>query len=205
MRTLFKQISNGAESLGLEITEEQISLMINYLDLLAKWNRRINLTSIRGANQMVTRHLLDSLSIAPYIKGQRILDAGTGAGLPGIPLAIFFPTKEFTLLDSHGKKTHFLNQVKFELNLKNIEIINDRAESFKPTHCFECITSRAFSSLNVMIEVTKNLCCSNGEWLAMKGQYPEEELVGMDYPYKVVPLTVPGLDEARHLVIINRE
>jgi 16S rRNA (guanine527-N7)-methyltransferase len=186
----------------------QIAQFDKYLALISKWNKTYNLTAITDPNEMVVRHILDSLAVNPFLLGLRICDVGSGAGLPGIPLAIVNPDKHFTLIDSNNKKIRFLNQVKIELKLDNVEIIHARAEEYQPKKCFQIIVSRAFSSINVMLYQTKHLCCKDGIFLAMKGVYPEKELAELDPNFKVKwvkELKIPGLDAQRHLVCIIKK
>ena len=176
---------------------------MQYLDLLYKWNQAYNLTAVREPTAMVTRHLLDSLAVAPYLKGERALDVGTGAGLPGIALAILFPQREFHLLDSNGKKTRFLFQVKTALGLDNMVVHQARVESFTATERFDTVLSRAFATLRDMVHGTRHVLSEQGRFLAMKGTYPTAELAELldeNLRATVTPLTVPGLDEERHLV-----
>lgn len=186
---------------------DQISRLKHYLLMLKKWNNVYNLTSITTAKAMVLRHILDSLSISPLIQGDKILDVGTGAGLPGIPLAIANPDKQFYLLDSNQKKIRFLQQVKLELELSNVTVVNARVEGYQPEICFETIMARAFSSLNEFLVQTKHLLCSSGVFLAMKGVYPLSELetISKDFKVKgVEPLHVVDLNAERHVVIAER-
>ncbi|MCB1827070.1 MAG: 16S rRNA (guanine(527)-N(7))-methyltransferase RsmG [Coxiellaceae bacterium] len=176
-----------------------------FLRLLEKWNHAYNLTAIHDFDAMITHHLLDSLAVAPFVKGDQIIDIGTGAGFPGVPLALCFPDKQFTLLDSNGKKTRFLIQAKTELSISNIEIVQDRAENYQTAACFDAIIFRAVKSIPEMITKTQHLCCKNGQLLAMKAVYPTEELKDVDHPFTVVPLSVPGLEAERHLIIIERK
>lgn len=175
----------------------------SFLELLQKWNQAYNLTAIRDPKDMVTKHILDSLVVAPYIKGPRIIDVGTGAGLPGIPLAIALPHFQFTLLDSNGKKIRFLTQVLAELGLKNIEIVQERVEDYQSTEGFQTIISRAFASLDDFIDKTKHLLATDGQILAMKGKVLDEELKNVTGHVKVCQLEIPGLKEQRNLVIIT--
>lgn len=179
--------------------------LLRYLLLLEKWNKTYNLTSIRDLKEMITHHILDSLSIRDYLAGIRILDVGTGAGLPGIPLAIVQPHREFYLLDSNQKKTTFLNQVLLELKISNVTIINARVEKYTDETCFDCIITRAFSSLQEFVDCTNHLVCKDGFWLAMKGKYPTEELANLtgEFSTMVYDLQVPGLNAERHLVKIQ--
>ena len=167
----------------------------------------VNLTAIREPSQMITKHILDSLAIHSYLHGDRIIDVGTGAGLPGIPLAIANPDKTFTLLDSNGKKTTFLTQAKASLALENVGVVKYRAEDFHPEQCFDTVLSRAFTSVQNMFKITAHLCCPDGRFLAMKGRYPAQELAELPKGFEVqqVPrVDVPGLEGARHLVIAKR-
>ena len=181
--------------------------VLAYLGLMQKWNKAYNLTAIRDSIEMVDRHIVDSLSIAPHITGERLLDVGSGPGLPGIVLAILFPDRKFTTLDSNGKKTRFMLQAKLALGLDNLEVVNARVEQYKPDFLFDAITSRAFSSLVNMVEGTRHLLSESGVYLAMKGLYPEEELEELMNRFDIdlvscEPLKVPGTDGDRHLVIL---
>ena len=194
------ELLRGIELFRLELSAAQVQQLLDYLALLIKWNKAYNLTAVRDPLQMVTRHLLDSLAILPYLKGQRILDVGTGAGLPGIPLSIADPQRDYCLLDSNGKKCRFLQQVVVELGLKNVRIVEDRAEHFASELCFDSIVARAVSTVAEIIKNTEHLICAQGQWLLMKGQHPQEELEGINATISVIPYQVPGLDEQRHLV-----
>lgn len=180
--------------------------LLAYLSLLAKWNKAYNLTAVREPEEMVTRHLLDSLSVNPYLHGNRILDVGTGPGLPGIPLALANPDKDFTLLDSLGKKTRFLQQVINTLELKNVTVVQSRIEEFQPAQGFSTVISRAFASLQDMADGSLHCLASGGRMLAMKGQYPQaelDELGGRVEILSIEQLEVPGLSAGRHLVIMT--
>ncbi|CAM2744516.1 16S rRNA (guanine(527)-N(7))-methyltransferase RsmG [Legionella worsleiensis] len=174
-----------------------------YLLLLKKWNTAYNLTAVRKPEEMISKHLLDSLAVIPWLKGTRILDVGTGAGLPGVPLAIAQPDKQFVLLDSNGKKIRFLNEVKRQLDLENLEIVQSRVENYHPARGFDTVTSRAFSSLDQMIYWTQHLIADNGIWLAMKGRYPDTELSMIHQNYHVEQYTVAGVEGERCCVIIE--
>lgn len=199
------RLLQGCDQLGLPLDAQQSQQLVDYLGLLAKWNRAYNLTAIRDEAQMVTRHLLDSLAISGHITGKRLVDVGSGAGLPGVPLAIVFPQREFLLVDSNGKKTRFLFQVKTALRLDNMEVSQARVETLQVARPFDAVLSRAFASLQDMIRDCRHLLAPEGRLLAMKGAYPTQELdsVGKTGASVAVhSITVPGLDEQRHLVEI---
>lgn len=180
--------------------------LVAYLELLQNWNRVYNLTAIRDPQAMVLLHILDSLAINPYLQGNRLIDVGTGAGLPGVPLALLNATKHFVLLDSNNKKTRFLIQVCAELNLKNIEVIHARCEDYHPLDCFDSIISRAFSSLKNMLLATQHFAGINSQFLAMKGTYPKEEIATIPENFmllKVHDLKISGLDQHRCLVCLG--
>lgn len=200
-------LKQGINALQLSVSPAQQQQLLGYLDLLVKWNKAYNLTAVRDINEMVSRHLLDSLSIVPFIDGETWLDVGSGGGMPGIPLAIMFPDAHFTLLDSNGKKTRFLTQVVMSLKLPNVTVVNSRAESFHVEQFFSGIISRAFSSLADFVGLTKHLADGNTKWFAMKGLYPVEELQSLPDTFKVDAnhqLTVPNCDGQRHLLIIKQ-
>ena len=202
---LISGLQQGCVDLNVSLGDDGQALLLNYLALLSKWNTAYNLTAVRDEAAMVTRHLLDSLAVAPFLVGQRVLDVGTGAGLPGIPLAILFPEREFHLLDSNGKKTRFLFQVKTALCLDNIVIHQARVQSFRAAGPFDTVLSRAFASLQDMMHGCRHLLAPEGRLLAMKGAYPVEELdtIGREGAQVTVhPIVVPGLGEHRHLVEI---
>lgn len=177
---------------------------MRYLRLLAKWNAAYNLTAVRDPEDMIARHLLDSLVVLPYLAGARVLDIGSGAGLPGIPLAVARPELGFTLLDTNSKKTRFLTQAVGELALNNVEVVHSRVENYRPERKFDTLVSRAFAGIADMLALARHLCAPGGRFLAMKGAYPEEELAAVpaEYATEVVALEVPGLKAQRHLVIL---
>lgn len=193
-------LNTSLEQWGLLAIKERL---LTYLTLLEKWNKAYNLTAIRDSDDMVCRHLLDSLAIQPWIRGGRLLDVGSGAGLPGIPLAIANPNLSLVLLDSNGKKVRFLQEVKRVLKLDNVEVIQSRVENYHPPFDFDTVTSRAFSELAQMLKWTQHLIGKDSIWLAMKGRYPETELASINLPYQVNTYTVPGLDGERCCVIIQ--
>ena len=201
-------LSNGLRQLNLAqpLDEQQQSTLIEYVNLLDKWNKTYNLTAVRKPEQMVMRHIIDSLSICPYLRGKHILDVGTGAGLPGIPLATVFPEHQFTLLDSNNKKTRFVTQAVSELELSNVDVVQSRVENFQTPELFDTITTRAYSTIGDMVKQTSHLLAADGTFLAMKGTNPIAEMDGLPSNYKVEEnhiIKVPGLDEERHLLEIR--
>ena len=205
-----EELAHGIQTLGLDIDAATQQRLLDYLALLAKWNKAYNLTAVRDVDEMVSRHLLDSLSIVPPFEaagGDRWLDVGSGGGMPGIPLAILFPGKSLTLLDSNGKKTRFLTQVKLELKLDNLQVIHSRVEAFQPELPFNGIVSRAFSSLEDFTNWTRHLGDTQTNWLAMKGVHPSDELAALPGDFRVEAeraLAVPGCQGQRHLLILRR-
>ena len=198
-----QSIIEGSERLGLRLPTGAVDGLTTYLTLLERWNRAYNLTAVRDPDAMVIRHLLDSLSILPWLEGPRVLDVGSGAGLPGIPLASARPDYEFYLLDSNGKRTRFLTQVVAELHLANVRVIRSRVEDYQPATPFNSVVSRAFATLADMVVDAGRLCAPEGRLLAMKGVFPDDELARLPLGYVVVgvhPLHVPHLDAERHLV-----
>jgi 16S rRNA (guanine527-N7)-methyltransferase len=189
------------------LSAEAKDQLIRYLRCLLRWNNIFNLTAITDAHKMIDLHLIDSLAIAPYLQGKRFLDVGSGGGLPGIPLAIAHPEQQWVLVDKSSKKTHFLMQAKAELGLKQVEIHHARAETLTDAIGFDTIVSRAFGTLRQFIETTAHLLAPHGILLAMKGQYPEDELADLP-PHFVVKrverLPVMGLQQDRHIVILVR-
>ena len=202
---LEKRLQQGLHDMGLDLGSPVRKKLLIFLELLEKWNRTYNLTAVRDPEQMVPRHLLDSLTVLPYLQGHKILDIGTGAGLPGIPLALARPDLAFTLLDSNAKKTRFATQALHELGLKNVEIVQERVEKFHPEIKFDTLIARAFASIPDMLAASRHLCTPHGRFLVMKGVFPQEELAAvMDgYQAEVRALRIPGLDAARHLVILT--
>ena len=198
------RLKQGIDKQGLDISADTQARLLAYLRLMQKWNKAYNLTAIRELDSMVIRHLLDSLSILPYIDQSPILDVGTGAGLPGIPLALCRPDYQFVLLDSNGKKTRFLTQAKIELAIDNIEVIHSRIEDYQPDNGFEIITCRAFAALNTILDRTQHLVTSTTRIMAMKGKEAMPELAEGYRQQNVHKLQVPWLDEERHLIEITR-
>jgi len=198
---------DGARALALDLDEAQLDKLVAHLDLLDDWNSRMNLTAIRDRPSQLTKHLLDSLTVLPYLHGQRIADVGSGAGFPGIPLAIVEPHRHFSLIESTGKKCRFLEHVRDTLQLANVEVVQSRAEAYKPDIRFDTVIARAVGPVADLVKVAGPLVVGGGRLLAMKGRYPEDELAARLNGWKVAavhPLTVPGLGEERHLVELCR-
>ena len=199
-------LRRGAAELAPHLDEQQLLALHRYVALLQRWNSTYNLTAVRDPDAMLTRHLLDSLAVAPHLDEQRILDVGSGAGLPGVVLAIACPRREFHLLDSNGKKTRFLFQVKTALRLDNMNVHQARVEAFRPELPFDAVLSRAYAALRDMVAGCRHLLAEDGRFLAMKGTYPAGELADLPGDCRVTgvtPLDVPGLDEQRHLIEIR--
>jgi len=202
-----QQLADGIKQLNLNIDEEKQELLLRYLEQLAKWNKAYNLSGIKDPGSMLTLHLLDSLSILPFISETSVLDVGTGAGLPGIPIAICKPKTEISLLDSNGKKTRFLFQAITQLSLKNTEVINNRVENYQSPKSVDIVVSRAYSSLAQFISQTRHLLGEKSKLLAMKGHYPQTEIDALPEGFKLLEvhkLHIPGEAGARHLLEIVR-
>lgn len=206
-KTLFSdQLEYGLKKIGLHASAAQQQKLVQYLLLFEKWNKAYNLSAIRNREDMVSRHLLDSLVVLPHLHGERFIDVGTGGGLPGIPLSIMLPEKHFTLLDANGKKTRFLFQVKTELGLTNVQVENRRVENFMPDPRYHGVISRAFASLKDMVQGCQQMLEPDGRFWALKGLYPTDELSDLSKTYKVEAchrLEVPGCDGERHLLEIS--
>ncbi|QBC43647.1 16S rRNA (guanine(527)-N(7))-methyltransferase RsmG [Iodobacter fluviatilis] len=203
--SLFSELAAGLTELKIDLSMSQAANLLAYVALIAKWNKTYSLTAIREPERMVSHHILDSLAPLPQFKGEniRILDVGSGFGTPGIPLAIARPDWQLFLLDSNHKKTTFLRQVIAELKLTNVTVLTERVELYKPEAPFQIITSRAFAELGEFIKLTSHLLAEDGEWAALKGVYPFEEIAHLPATVKVTHvdhLKVPGIDAERHLV-----
>jgi len=201
------QLRQGLAELGIALGPAQSERLLRYLSLVEKWNRVYSITAIRSEEKMVSVHLLDSLSIAPHVSGKQVLDVGSGAGLPGIPLAIAKPELKVTLLDSNHKKAAFLRHAVAELGLRNAEVVCERVETWRPARKFDCIVSRALGELAEFVTLAGHLLAPDGVLAAMKGTKPVEEMKHLPADFRVkqiLPLTVPGLDAERHLVLIER-
>ncbi len=202
-----RQLRDGLAEMDLSLTDAQQQQLLAFLGLLNKWNRAYNLTAVRDEREMVSRQLLDSLSILRWVATEHLLDVGAGGGLPGIPLAIALPEKRFTLLDSNGKKTRFLHQCVLELGLGNVEVIHGRAEDCRPEEPFTQISSRAFTALENLVNWCGDLLANEGEFLAMKGQFPDDEVAALPTAWQVKSthsLDVHGANGERHLLLIAR-
>lgn len=198
------QLDAGLEELALPLSQGQKDKLTEYLALLLKWNTAFNLSGVKDASEMLSRHILDSLTLVPFMAGSSILDVGTGPGLPGVPLAICFPDKRFALLDSNGKKSRFVFQAKLQLGLDNVSAHNARVERYAPDVAIDVIVSRAFSSLRDFVELTKHLVePGRTRLVAMKGQYPEDELALLPEGFvvnKAQKVAVPGYTGERHII-----
>ncbi|EEH2300479.1 16S rRNA (guanine(527)-N(7))-methyltransferase RsmG [Salmonella enterica] len=203
---MLNKLSRLLADAGISLTDHQKTLLVAYVDMLHKWNKAYNLTSVRDPNEMLVRHILDSIVVAPYLQGQRFIDVGTGPGLPGIPLAIVLPDAHFTLLDSPGKRVRFLRQVQHELKLENITPVQSRVEAYPSEPPFDGVISRAFASLNDMVSWCHHLPGEKGRFYALKGQLPGDEIASLPDNFSVESvekLRVPQLEGERHLVIIK--
>jgi 16S rRNA (guanine527-N7)-methyltransferase len=203
MQTLAPLLKKALQENTIRLTDTAFQQLISYLELLLTWNRVFNLTNITAPRDMVYLHIIDSLAVSPYLHGQRLLDVGSGAGLPGIPLAIMHPEQDWVLLDKNSKKTRFLTQTIAELRLPNVQVVHSRSEDFHPEQGFDSILSRAFGTIQLFVETTEHLLRPNGLFIAMKGRIPQEEL--NDSPDRflvqdVARLDVKGIDIERHIV-----
>ena len=197
----------GAAQLGIPLSSDQGAQLIRLLDELDDWNQRMNLTAIRERGQQITKHLLDSLAVHSYLQGARIADIGTGAGFPGLPLAVALPQLELTLVDSTAKKLKFVEHAAQTLGLRNVQTVHTRAEDYRPKERFDCVVSRAVGPLETFVTWSGHLCVGGGRLLAMKGRYPTDELTQIPNGWKLAAvhrLNIPGLDEQRHLVELCR-
>ncbi len=207
-KSLKASLSAGVQEMGLALNEAQIDQMLAYLALLSKWNAVYNLTAIRDPQEMVKQHLLDSLSAAPaFTEARNVLDVGAGGGLPGMMLAIAYPQTRISMIDTVSKKTAFLSQAKAELGLSNVTVFTGRVEQLEVTEKFDVITSRAFSELCNFINWSGHLLAEGGQFIAMKGIAPAQEIERLPAGWAVTgvqPLQVPGLNAERHLVFVRR-
>lgn len=204
---LLSRIAAGAAELGFDLDATRQGQLLEYLQEMVRWGRAYNLTAIRNIEQMVPLHLLDSLAVVPHVRGPRVIDLGTGAGLPGIPLAIVRPGFQVSLMDSSAKKCRFLRHVVARLGLKNVEVVQSRAENYRPEQGFDTVVSRAVGTLGLLMDLSAHLCGPGAQFLAMKGQFPEAELAEVDERWKlneVLALKAPGVEADRHLVVCTR-
>lgn len=204
---MLKLLSKALADNQLELLLEAKEKLVRYLELMLEWNKVYNLTSITEPREMIYLHLIDSLMVQKFILGKHILDVGTGAGLPGIPLAIALPNTHWVLLDKAGKKTRFLTQAVAELGLKNVRIENNRCEDYHPSAMFDNILSRAFASLAIFAETTKHLLAQDGRLIAMKGKYPHDEIKNLPNDFIIVDdkrIEIKGIDVERHIIVLER-
>lgn len=207
MAELLSRLRTLVAQSDLTLSETQLAQCIQYVTLLDKWNSAYNLTSVRDPEEMLIKHVLDSLVVAPFLIGQHFIDVGTGPGLPGVLLAIYYPEKQFTLLDSLGKRIRFLNQVKMQLQLQNIHPLQSRVEDHQPLQGYDGVISRAFASLNDMLNWCRHLPTPDGRFFAMKGAAVQEEIAALPDFVKVDAihnLQVPQLNAQRHLVVLSK-
>jgi 16S rRNA (guanine527-N7)-methyltransferase len=198
---------SGAAQLGIPLSETQAARLLRLLDELDDWNQRMNLTAIRERAQQITKHLLDSLAVHSHLRGTTVADIGTGAGFPGLPLAVVLPQLQFTLIDSTGKKLKFVDHAAQTLGLHNVQTVHTRAETYRPKERFDNVVSRAVGPIETFVKGSGHLCVGGGRLLAMKGRYPTDELAHIPTGWKLAEvhrLNVPGLDEQRHLVELCR-
>lgn len=207
MNSLPNLLKKALNDHGIAASEEQQAKWIRYLDALVTWNKVYNLTNITEPREMVYLHLIDSLLVAPFIHGTHCLDVGSGAGLPGIPLAILSPTQQWTLLDKNSKKTRFMFQMVAELSLKNVTVVHQRGEAFQPTIPFDTIISRAYASLALFVETTEHALAPGGRLVAMKGKYPDDEIAALPQHIHLTTakaLTMKGMPLDRHVICLEK-
>jgi 16S rRNA (guanine527-N7)-methyltransferase len=199
-------LRQGVAGMGLVLPAAAMDQLVSYLELLAKWNRVYNLTAIRDETKLVSHHVLDSLAVVGHLPDGNIVDVGSGAGLPGIPIAISCPGRAVTLLDSNHKKSAFLKQAVAELGLSTTQVVTDRAETYRPAELFKTVISRAFSDLADFVKLAGHLCAADGVMVAMKGLHPDDEMARVPASWQVsktVRLEIPQLDASRHLVFLR--
>lgn len=199
------RLDDGLAALKLDLTDAVRDRLIAYVELLARWNAAYNLTAVRDPGEMVARHLLDSLAIAPYVTGATLADLGSGAGLPGLPLALVAPERAVTLVDSNGKKARFLREAVRALKLANVRVLEGRVQDVPGQ--FDCITARAFATLADMLDWAGGLLADGGSWLAMKGKLADEEMAALPAGFRIeriIALEVPATVGERHLIVVRR-
>ena len=202
------RLQAGLAAMGIEVEAERIEQLLAYLAELQHWNRAYNLTAVCDPLEMVPRHLLDSLSILPWLSGEQMLDVGSGAGLPGLVLAIVEPARRWAVLDSNGKKARFLRHIVRTLGLTNVTVVEARAAAYRPSELPDCITARALAALPELLRIVAPLCPKGGRILAMKGRLSVAELAAVPEPFQLLRkqrLTVPGLESERNLIVIERQ
>jgi len=206
--TLTSKLESLLSKTSLKVSSQQVNLLIQYVELLHKWNKAYNLTSVRDPQEMLIKHIMDSLMVGEVLKGDNFIDVGTGPGLPGIPLAILYPERNFVLLDSLGKRITFLRQVVFQLKLTNVQPVKSRVEDYQGETPLDGVLSRAFSSLNDMVSWCSHLITEeNGHFFALKGQYPVDEIADLPENISVVSsheITVPELIGERHVLVLKK-
>ena len=206
MNPVVSLLRQGVAGMGLVLPEAAMEQLASYLELLVKWNRVYNLTAIRDESKLVSHHLLDSLAVVGHLPDGNIVDIGSGAGLPGIPIAVACPGRAVTLLDSNHKKSAFLQQAVAELGLSNTRVVTDRAEAYRPTELFKTVISRAFSDLADFVKLAGHLCAADGVMIAMKGLHPDDEIARVAESWQVsktVRLDIPQLEASRHLIFLR--
>ncbi|MCI0655116.1 MAG: 16S rRNA (guanine(527)-N(7))-methyltransferase RsmG [Methylococcaceae bacterium] len=199
------QLADGLDQLEIGYSPESLSKLLEFRTLLSKWNKTFSLTAIRDPETMISYHLLDSLSVSAYLRGRRVLDIGTGPGLPGIPLSMLHSDKSFVLIDSSGKKTRFVRQAVLELGLTNVEVVQERVERFKNELLFDTIVTRAFSAISGILSSSSHLLKEDGQLLTMRGRLPEPETRYPGFAAKLIPIRVPGLHAQRHILVLTPE
>lgn len=203
---LARQLAGLLARTELTVNQSQQSQLVSLVTQLHKWNKAYNLTAVREPDQMLVRHIMDSLLVGPYLQGERIIDVGTGPGLPGLPLAICHPERDFVLLDSLGKRVRFMRQVIHELELTNVTAVQARVQDYQPDQPFDTVLSRAFASLADMLGWCHHLVSATGSFMALKGQYDEQEVADIPTEYRLTgvwPVVVPDLTAARHILQIQ--
>jgi len=203
-----ERLLSASRKIGADLSTDHAQKLVHYIELLYKWNATYNLTAVRDPSEMLDRHIVDSLSVVPYIDAPEVMDVGTGPGLPGIPLALLFPEKTFTLVDSNIKKTRFLTQAAIALGLKNVEVLHTRIEAIAEKRSFPLIISRAFTAASNFAELCGPCLSEGGKLLAMKGSEAQNEANALsnEYTYKdIIKLNVPGCVAQRHLIIIEKK
>ncbi|MEZ8101744.1 16S rRNA (guanine(527)-N(7))-methyltransferase RsmG [Vibrio bivalvicida] len=209
MSQLRTQLDDLISQTELEVSPRQREQLVGYVEMLDKWNKAYNLTSVRNPQEMLVKHIMDSIIVSTHLQGERFIDVGTGPGLPGIPLSIMHPDKTFVLLDSLGKRIRFIKQVLHELKIENVTPVQSRVEQYQPEDKFDGVLSRAFASMTDMVEWCHHLPKSqDGHFLALKGQLPQDEIEQLPEWCSVTDvkaLNVPQLEGERHLVILSRK